>query len=178
MTNTSSEGEIPAPDGFSIKFSGWLAYLGAMDIYHSVEKTGDAEGAVRKIAATVDELRLTDQMRIMPGIEEITQIYESLFSPSALENDAWHDLNHQFIQDFWAFDSACARVVGGRNVVKTRRSILALGPANTRQGDQVWLIRDAHTSFLLRPVPCDTTYMLVSDCYVHGFMHGEMLDHP
>ena len=58
----------------------------------------------------------------------------------------------------------------------TRRGFLGLGVENTRAGDEVWLLCDAHMPFVMRRVSEDPGSLnVVGDCHVHGLMRGEML---
>jgi hypothetical protein len=74
------------------------------------------------------------------------------------------------------FEMAMARVRGGRCLFKTERLHLGSGPYHIQGGDQVWVIFNARMPFVLRPTGNANEFNLVGDCYMQGFMHGEMLD--
>jgi hypothetical protein len=74
------------------------------------------------------------------------------------------------------FEMAMARVRGGRCLFKTERLHLGNGPYHIQGGDQVWVIFNARMPFVLRPTGNANEFNLVGDCYMQGFMHGEMLD--
>ena len=52
---------------------------------------------------------------------------------------------------------------------------MAMGPISTTPGDQVWFMYDSMVPFVLRARSEDTNFRLVGECYLHGFMHGEVL---
>ena len=53
---------------------------------------------------------------------------------------------------------------------------LALGLRSVQLADQVWLLTDARTPFLLCPTINSDTFTLIGDCFMLDFMQGEMLD--
>jgi Heterokaryon incompatibility protein (HET) len=66
--------------------------------------------------------------------------------------------------------------VSGRRLFQTRNKFVGMGPHSIQADDQVWLIRDSKTPLILRPKPASQHFLLVGEAYLHGFMHGEMLD--
>jgi Heterokaryon incompatibility protein (HET) len=66
--------------------------------------------------------------------------------------------------------------VYGRKLFKTKGELLGLGSRSIQADDQVWLIRDSKTPLILRPKSDTQDFLLVGEAYLHGFMHGEMLD--
>ena len=60
-------------------------------------------------------------------------------------------------------------------ITKTEVGLLASFPPQRRIGDIVTILYGWDTPFLLRPVPAG--YLLVGECYVHGIMHGEAVQH-
>ncbi|KAF4632192.1 hypothetical protein G7Y89_g5939 [Cudoniella acicularis] len=58
--------------------------------------------------------------------------------------------------------------VGGR---------VGLGPIGIQPGDQICILYNGLTPFILRPRPTtELKYRLVGDAYIHGLMHGEAFD--
>lgn len=180
IANTSPESEIPAPESFRIGFRSEVRLSAVVSIRQIVDSGQDRDDAIRTMAALLDKLGATDELQLLPSIDEIMEVYELLFrvGPSALQDAVSVITCLQHGQEREAFEEARVKNVGNRRLLRTRRGMLAFGPASAQAGDQIWLIRDARTPFILHPVPNDTTYTLVGDCYVHGFMHGEMLDPP
>jgi hypothetical protein len=53
---------------------------------------------------------------------------------------------------------------------------MTLLPPGTKTGDLVFVIFGASTPFVLRQGDQAEVYQLVGECYVHGFMDGEMFE--
>lgn len=66
----------------------------------------------------------------------------------------------------------------GRCLFLTSQKNFGLGPKSMQEGDEVWLLQGAPIPFILRLRQDEQRYTLVGEAYVHGFMHGEMLDIP
>jgi hypothetical protein len=75
------------------------------------------------------------------------------------------------------FQLRAGQWVGGRRLFTTPQKWLGLGPESLEQGDEVWLLKNTDTPFILRPYG-DSQYTLVGEAYVHGIMHGELIDAP
>ncbi|KAK4444184.1 HET-domain-containing protein [Podospora aff. communis PSN243] len=54
----------------------------------------------------------------------------------------------------------------------TASGYMGLGPPNTEEGDEVWVLSGGNVPFILRPHG-ENTLSFVGDAYVHGIMHGE-----
>jgi hypothetical protein len=53
---------------------------------------------------------------------------------------------------------------------------LAFGPNTARDGDQVIYLSNATVPFVMRPASASlASYTTIGDCYVHDYMHGEIL---
>ncbi|KAK5988139.1 hypothetical protein PT974_12279 [Cladobotryum mycophilum] len=77
----------------------------------------------------------------------------------------------QAAKGFRIFDQAVREVMADRCVFTTREGYLGLGPASLREGDEVWLLQGARVPFALSP-----DHRLRGEVYLHGWMHGEMLE--
>jgi Heterokaryon incompatibility protein (HET) len=66
--------------------------------------------------------------------------------------------------------------VSGRKPFQTGNKLVGMGLCSIQADDQVWLIRDSRTPMILRPKSGTQHFLLVGEAYLHGFMHGEMLD--
>ena len=65
-----------------------------------------------------------------------------------------------------------------RVLVRSALGYLGLGPADSRQGDQIWLLAGGRTPYILRPLDSPSTkgnrrFHFVGESYVHGIMFGE-----
>ncbi|KAE9378438.1 hypothetical protein N431DRAFT_435551 [Stipitochalara longipes BDJ] len=63
-----------------------------------------------------------------------------------------------------------------RRLCTTTKGFLAVCVDTVQKNDQVWLLTDAHTPVILRPTDVPGSFRIIGDCYIYGFMHGEMLD--
>ena len=63
-----------------------------------------------------------------------------------------------------------------RVFARTERGYYVLGPKVLAQGDVVCVLWGGRMAFCLRPLEMDgrTVYLLVGECYIHGFMKGEV----
>ena len=82
-------------------------------------------------------------------------------------------------QDSWRF-SPYAEVLAAR--IKNRQFFITSGkyigmaPRFALPGDKIAIFAGAETPFILRPSGSEEKYHIVADCYLHGFMCGELLD--
>ncbi|KAH8893611.1 HET-domain-containing protein [Thozetella sp. PMI_491] len=53
---------------------------------------------------------------------------------------------------------------------------LGLGSECARIGDEVWILPGSRVPLILRPLGASKLYSLVGGTYLHGFMHGEILE--
>ncbi|KAK2760598.1 heterokaryon incompatibility protein [Colletotrichum kahawae] len=68
----------------------------------------------------------------------------------------------------------------GRQVIITEGGLLGLGPAEAQVGDDIWLMRGGRMPLILRNSAAtggfNEEYLLVGEAYIHGIMHGEMMN--
>ena len=86
------------------------------------------------------------------------------------------------------FSNFMSRTSAYRRLYTTSKGYIGLGPESTQAGDEVWIVWDAKTPFVLRPQPENSNapanpnqsrevkqFRLVGETYLHGFMYGEAL---
>lgn len=61
----------------------------------------------------------------------------------------------------------------GRRFFITQNNYVGLAPAESRVGDEVFVLLGVSVPFILRPE--DNHYLVVGEAYVHGLMHGEAI---
>ncbi len=61
-----------------------------------------------------------------------------------------------------------------RRLYTTNCGFLGLGLETVQEGDQVWLLSDARVPMVLRPTVDPDEFTAVGECYMDGFMNGEM----
>ncbi|KAH0433867.1 heterokaryon incompatibility protein [Colletotrichum camelliae] len=71
-------------------------------------------------------------------------------------------------------------VTPGRQIIITEGGFLGLGPAEAQVGDEIWLMRGGRMPLILRTSAAtggvSEEYLLVGEAYIHGIMHGEMMN--
>ena len=86
------------------------------------------------------------------------------------------------------FSLLLARPQAYRRLYTTSKGYIGLGQMSTQVGDEVWIICDARTPFVLHPQPEKSNvpdnsnqteevkkFQFVGETYLHGFMYGEAL---
>jgi hypothetical protein len=81
-------------------------------------------------------------------------------------------LNAEVVQAVVDFECN-ATLSENRCLMKTERGYLGLAARHTSVGDSV-VLSGSQTPFILRPV--GSRWKMVSDCYIHGIMNGEIWD--
>lgn len=81
-----------------------------------------------------------------------------------------------------SYPSAVALMLFDRTFFVTSKGYIGIGPEETQTGDLVVIFDGANTPFILRPIadcePRDSTkYYVVGNCYLHGWMDGDMFGH-
>jgi hypothetical protein len=75
------------------------------------------------------------------------------------------------------FTTRMAQVAQGRRMFRTKGNLLGIGPPSMDKNDEVWVIRGFNFPVILRRQE-DGNRAVIGECYVHGIMHGEVLDKP
>jgi len=65
----------------------------------------------------------------------------------------------------------------GRLFMSTEEGLIGLAPQPAKQGDQVWVLLGSRKLLLLRPFG-GPRYLIVGECYLCGFSHGEAILGP
>ena len=92
-------------------------------------------------------------------------------------------------EDSHMFSLAFSYASINRRFYTISKGYIGLGPESTQVGDEVWIICDAETPFVLHPQPENSNvpnnsnqteeakqFQLVGETYLHGFMNGEALE--
>ena len=77
-----------------------------------------------------------------------------------------------------------AHTYASRRFITTACTLMGVAPPSTVVGDEVYVLRGAHTPFILRPAKSSLSteasspkqFTLVGEAYVHAVMQGEVLD--
>lgn len=113
------------------------------------------------------ELRMEMLMRLVNNLDPLNQLQNSTeFQTASLQ--AIYETFKQKARQF--FDGAISHCIGNRRCL-TRKGYLGHVPLTARIGDVICVIRGCDIPFVLRAE--GTSYRLVGQSYVHGFMNGE-----
>lgn len=63
-----------------------------------------------------------------------------------------------------------------RRLMITKDGNTGMVPCRTRRGDQIWVLLGCSIPVVLRKRQEGTSFNVVGECYINGFMHGEALD--
>ena len=93
-------------------------------------------------------------------IEELAKCLESL----RVDND-WRRFSISF-----------ANAGEFRRFLITKKKSMGIGPQAMQSGDIICILFGGHTPFVLRPRPDSEHCVLIGECYIHGWMHGEAIE--
>jgi hypothetical protein len=163
-----SETQYPPAEKFSPAFGAFIALSSAMALFHSNEE--DRVDLFEMIRAR--EVDFRSSFVDLPTISTIIEFAE------AMKDDPEKALHYAEPLDlcdiFWV---QAQQYNTGRKLFTTSQKWLGLGPECLEQDDEVWLLKHAAVPFILRPHG-ESQYTLVGEAYVHGIMHGELVDAP
>jgi len=93
--------------------------------------------------------------------EDVAPIYEH------------HENQYHPNVDPYGYQLLAQQVGIARQVFNTLKGYLGIGPNIQQPNDQIWVLLGAKSPFLLRPK--GDYFLVVGECYVHGFMKGEAI---
>ena len=174
----------PAPSEYGQHFRNWL--LTQMVAYLSTSKSRfsqryDHYATLRELSASY-EANPNNHPIIPTEIEVLDAIGAETIHILRNSNSYWRkpptpDL--YAAKGFHIFDQAVKEVMADRRLFFTEGGNIGLGPKSLKEGDEVWLLEGAQIPFILKPIPRvegEVCRALVGEAYLHGWMHGEMLD--
>ena len=139
-----------------------------------ISKSKDETTARMSIASILDDMQCPSEL---PSMGNIDQYVEKLRDNIFWIND---DPDARAVLD--SLERSASLFLSDENLITTGRRLfragkgtLGLGPVFCRPNDQIWLIKNSHVPLILRPTSTGT-FQLVGECYLHGFMRGQMLD--
>lgn len=81
------------------------------------------------------------------------------------------------MQQLNKFKTRMAQVAQGQRMFRTKGNLLGIGPPSMDMKDEVWVIRGFNFPVILRRQE-NGNRTIIGECYVHGIMHGEVLEKP
>ncbi|KAN0112450.1 hypothetical protein V8E51_005401 [Hyaloscypha variabilis] len=161
-------GQPPPTETFSLAFAAFLAF-------HSASTLNNLNGKMKEDFANTIRKREHDFRSStirLPTLSTIIRLAEEVDNHGLTSHSvqATVNLTNQFQLQArnWA---------PGRRLFTTHQKWLGLGPETLEQDDEVWLLKNTNVPFILRSHG-DSQYTLVGEAYVHGIMHGELIDAP
>lgn len=156
----------PAPKSYSGYFRQYLKFMRqAPDVFEKLVNDPDPVLPTRLSAFT----KLADRIGFFSSSLEdsYTQIYSREFHQWFNEHAKTNSLIEKSLQT-WATRKRFCRTEGGR---------LARVPEKAAVGDSICILHGSEVPYVLR-LQEDGTFTVVGECYAHGIMHGEALEHP
>jgi hypothetical protein len=188
VANTSPEGYFAAPALWAVGFKDFIT-ITTSRYFTNLATTGlNEEEAKAELESISIIWELLSSEKELPKIKEVQDWTLSLITLS--RNDGVYDpqkasLVEEIIQkdrSSQPFISNETLAVLGRRLFRTEKGLLGFASMSCQKGNEIWVVKDSHVPLLLRPVDMDidekdeNNFELIGDCYVHGFMQGEMLD--
>ena len=181
IADTTSEGHRPAPSSTEKAF---LAHTQVLFVQWVLESTDsnkdlDPDAALEELYSILDELGFSDAPDAQLTVKDLKDHYNLLKLQRSLHGDEQKVVTEKInnmVKESFPYAHAEGRVSQGRELFITEQGFLSLGPRTVQKGDQIWLLCDSRLPFVLRPLAETSNFTLVGECYIHGFMHGEMLD--
>ncbi|KAE9377551.1 hypothetical protein N431DRAFT_478780 [Stipitochalara longipes BDJ] len=126
----------------------------------------------------LDTMGAPDEKGILEDVDALCDWYSSAeqgLEPSSNDGQFLREVRQ--LQDaYTTFSTPFCHLSYGRKLFITKKGMLGMGLETVQKGDQVWLLCDGRTPFVLRGKGRPSDFTLNGACYMHDFMHGEMLD--
>ncbi|GME28712.1 chitin recognition protein [Neofusicoccum parvum] len=171
--------EHPAPHVVASTFYDWILVMLSLGIY--VRRSRD-----EPVDKYLDELSLLDEIiwttgsKLLPTKDQVIAKAEFLWNGldqySSKNDGEILDLVKNVDGEAMLYGQRVSASCGSRRLYRTAGGYLGLGPKSLRKGDEVWLIQGARAPFVLRTDLELDAHVIVGETYLHGFMHGEMVD--
>lgn len=171
--------EHPAPLGVTSAFYDWICAMVSAGIYvrrsrgESLDKYIDELGVLDDLGSQSDEKLLPSKRQVLAKAE---YVWAELEQYASRKDDEVMDFVQNGDGEAMLFGQRLSTVCGSRRLYRTAGGYLGLGPKATRKGDEVWLLEGARVPFLMRIDFERDAQVLIGETYLHGFMHGEMMD--
>jgi hypothetical protein len=155
----SNATELPHDSKFGHLFCRWILFILS-------RRFADREDAREYL----DYARIYDELRTSPyHLPSLADIL-CVVGDNPLKNP-------DLVREFQTFHNTLDETSQSRCVVLSSGGFLALAFLTIHPGDEIWLLQGGLVPHVLRRRP-DGRYTFMGDAYVHGLMHGEILDLP
>ncbi|KAF1995054.1 hypothetical protein P154DRAFT_379511, partial [Amniculicola lignicola CBS 123094] len=78
---------------------------------------------------------------------------------------------------YWETAAAFAKRLSNGTLCFTKNGYLGLVPGDAKVGDEVCVFHGGATPFILRKKESKNSYVLIGEAYIHGIMHGEVMEY-
>ena len=176
-----------SPAEFSHLFRCWLLWCLAGASDSRIERVTDLLESIMYQMALLNESALSEEDILLapPSLAQYATQDDVKPEQQTVEPNA----TVEEMEDGHVFNFTFARTYPYRRLYTTSKGYIGLGPMSTQVGDEVWIICDAKTPFVLHPQPENSNvpdnsnqreevkqFQLVGETYLHGFMNGEALE--
>ena len=178
----------PAPEKWEAVFRVYML-SSCVSVIRSAER--ELEGTtLNEFKETVDSVQeqispRVDPRSLFPTWSEIMEFKESFEEGQRRSEEYWtsdiestrpvpSEPDKETSNRMINFERMVTRAVDGRRLFRTKRNLLGICPYSSAVGDSVWFLAGAKVPFILRPVADTEYHELLGECYLHGFMHGEI----
>jgi hypothetical protein len=163
----------PAPQDYADHFHDWALtrITSSLELISVFSKTRVSE-RLEEVSRVLKAFDQNEQIKSpLPTPEEIL---ESLKPASSEEARSENSLKRYLRSPagFFLFDRAVETIHSGRCVFVTSEGHIGLGPKFLEPQDDIWILHGARVPFILRK----PSNKLVGEAYVHGIMHGELMN--
>ena len=62
-----------------------------------------------------------------------------------------------------------------RRLMTTKDGKIGMVPGRTQKEDQIWVLFGCSIPLVLRKCKAEGSYEVVGECYLHGYMNGEII---
>jgi hypothetical protein len=102
---------------------------------------------------------------------------EEFCESAGTDNDSPARAGDVDISDTNIFLLRCNDTTGSmaRRLITTNKGHIGMGPYRVRKGDRIYVLLGCSVPLILRPRQGQPSYQVVGECYLHGFMDGEVL---
>ncbi|KAI9711819.1 MAG: hypothetical protein M1820_001964 [Bogoriella megaspora] len=124
-----------------------------------------------------EKIRSPSVLEIVPSVEELESFVELWRQILVAGKTRLPELK-SLCSPSDPYGLALGRMYPHRCFFVSENSHIGLAPAFIRQSDQIWFLSGADVAFVLRPIASRSEmkrFELMGECYVHGLMHGEIL---
>jgi hypothetical protein len=161
-------------------FSTWILSMSGLGLRKSQFSARSIESIFQQLKDAEEPLTSHDKS-LIPPVEEVVNVdllYKQFLDGLSKDDTSWKEM----MEVANAVDDVCrfyrqrlSSVTQLKALCLTSKGFLALVPQSTVIGDQIFLIQVARVPFALRRRSEDGYYTLIGECYVYGFMRGELL---